>query len=138
MQISNASKVLIIDESESVRLIEKKELTDLGFTRIEESSDGEDAKTKLMHAIESSVPFDIIICDWSLPNLNGKELLEFCRSTHELKNTPFIMVATEGNRDVVVQALMAGADDYMVKPFTKDLFLSKILKINQREKNGEL
>jgi two-component system chemotaxis response regulator CheY len=133
MMISNTSKVLIIDDFETVRVIERKELTDLGFTKIEESADGEDAKKKLINAVETHEPFDLILCDWNMPHFNGMQLLEFCRDTQELKNTPFIMVTAEGNRNVVVQALTAGADDYIVKPFTKDLFLNKILKINQRE-----
>jgi two-component system chemotaxis response regulator CheY len=69
---------------------------------------------------------DLIITDWNMPEMSGIEFIRTVRSTPEIKHTPVLMVTTNAAKDDIVEALKAGVNSYVVKPFTPDTMKEKI------------
>lgn len=119
-------KILLIDDSRTMRNIQKSVLTQLGFTQLEEAADGNDALAK-------AGPFnpDLILCDWNMPNMDGLTFVKTFRKTN--KTTPIIMVTTESEKARVIEAIKAGVNNYVVKPFTPDLLSQRIQETVSRK-----
>jgi two-component system chemotaxis response regulator CheY len=115
-------KVLIVDDFATMRRILRNVLKQIGFTNISEADDGKTALKKL-----KKDNFDLILCDWNMPEMSGLELLNIVRSDDELKNIPFVMVTAEAQKDNIVEAVKAGVNNYVVKPFTAEK-ISEILE----------
>jgi two-component system chemotaxis response regulator CheY len=112
-------KVLVVDDSSTMRRIIKNTLKRLGYTDIVEGADG----------IEGLAGFqandiDIVITDWNMPNMNGLELVKRVRAINT--DVPIIMVTTEGGKGEVITALKAGVNNYIVKPFTPQVLKEKL------------
>jgi two-component system, chemotaxis family, chemotaxis protein CheY len=114
-------KFLVVDDFATMRRIIRNLLRQLGYTKVEEAEDGSVALRKL-----KSQPFDMIICDWNMPNMTGIELLREIRSDDALKGIPFLMVTAEAIKENIIAAVKAGVSNYIVKPFTADVLSSKI------------
>jgi two-component system chemotaxis response regulator CheY len=112
-------KVLLVDDSKAMRDIQKSVLVQLGCSEFLEAGDGEEA----MHLLEGAAP-DLILVDWDMPNMDGMAFVRAFRQSDD--STPIIMVAPEAQRARVVEALKAGVDNYVVKPFTPDLLSQRI------------
>ena len=115
-------KVLIVDDFATMRRILRNVLKQIGFTNISEADDGKTALKKL-----KKDNFDLILRDWNMPEMSGLELLNIVRSDDELKNIPFVMVTAEAQKDNIVEAVKAGVNNYVVKPFTAEK-ISEILE----------
>ncbi len=72
--------------------------------------------------------FDVILCDWEMPQMSGLELLQWTRAQQAYKSTPFLMVTSRGEREYVLKAIQAGVNDYLGKPFTSEQLVQKIVK----------
>jgi DNA-binding response OmpR family regulator len=72
--------------------------------------------------------FDLVLCDWEMPEMSGLELLTWCRQQETLKGMPFIMVTSRGDKENVIQAIQAGVSDFIGKPFTNEQLLTKVKK----------
>ena len=118
-------KILVVDDFPTMRRIVKTLLRQLGYTNIIEAEDGELAY-KLLKATPD---IEFIVSDWNMPNMTGLELLKAVRGDKDLKDTPFIMVTAEGQKENVVEAVKAGVDNYIIKPFTPETFQEKLEKI---------
>jgi len=117
--------VLVVDDATFIRDLVKKCLRNY-FPGIntEDAVNGRKAQTLL-----SKETFDLILCDWEMPEMSGLELLAWCRSQDNyLKTVPFIMVTSRGDKENVVQAIQAGVSDFVGKPFTNEQLLSKVKK----------
>jgi two-component system, chemotaxis family, chemotaxis protein CheY len=112
-------KVMLVDDSRTMRNVEKNILAQLGFTDIIEACDGQDAMSK----VAASAP-DLILLDWNMPNMDGLTFLKEFRKTN--RETVVIMVTTEAEKIRVVEAIKAGVNNYVVKPFTPDDLGSRI------------
>lgn len=112
-------KILLIDDSKTMRNIQKSVLTQLGYTQVEEACDGNDALAKA-----ASFNPALILCDWNMPNMDGLTFVKTFRQTN--KTTPVIMVTTESEKARVIEAIKAGVNNYVVKPFTPDLLSQRI------------
>lgn len=112
-------KILLIDDSKTMRNIQRSILTQMGHTTIEEACDGLDGLTKL-----SSFAPELILVDWNMPNMDGLTFVKQCRGKG-LK-TPIIMVTTEAEKARVIDAIKAGVNNYVVKPFTPDILGQRI------------
>ncbi len=112
-------KILIVDDSITMRKIIRNILTDSGHTDIVEAGSGSDGLDML-----SGV--DLIFTDWNMPGMSGRDFVKEVRKIPEMDPVPIIMITTEGTRDSVLDALKAGVNDYVVKPFSKSLFLEKL------------
>ncbi|KJU83520.1 response regulator receiver domain-containing protein [Candidatus Magnetobacterium bavaricum] len=122
-------KILVVDDFSTMRRIVKNILKQLGFDKIEEAEDGEQAFTKLKNG-----GFDFLVTDWNMPNVTGLELLKRVRSDAKLKSMPVLMVTAEAEKEQVVEALKAGVNNYVIKPFTADVLKEKIEKIFEKAK----
>ncbi|MBN1628008.1 MAG: response regulator [Deltaproteobacteria bacterium] len=116
--------ILIVDDFESMRRIVKGTLKSIGFSNFIEAEDGVVALKKLeKHKI------DLIISDWIMPNMNGLDFLKAVKGNDKYKNIPFIMVTAEGQKGNVLEAINAGVNNYIVKPFTPETLNAKLQKV---------
>jgi len=112
-------KVMLVDDSKTMRNIQKGILTQLGYTDLEEACDGLDALSKV-----GAFQPELLLVDWNMPNMDG---LAFVKKFREQGNkAPIIMVTTEAEKARVVEAIKAGVNNYVVKPFTPDLLGERI------------
>ena len=116
------SKALVVDDSRTIRTIIKRILIDLGF-QVCEAGNGVEA-LKVMEAEKNQI--DLVLADWNMPEMNGLDLLKQLRQDPELASLKVIMVTTETELDNMVSALEAGANEYLMKPFTKDILTEKL------------
>jgi two-component system chemotaxis response regulator CheY len=116
-------KILVIDDASTMRKIQKNILNQLGYDDVVEAENGEDA----IHQMKAhDFAFDLILCDWNMPKMNGIEFVRKIKSVENLKKIPIVMVTTEAEREKVIEAVQAGAKGYVVKPFTPDTLKAKI------------
>ncbi|HEV7299999.1 MAG TPA: response regulator [Tepidisphaeraceae bacterium] len=113
-------KILLVDDSRTMRNIQKKVLDTLGGVEFGEAGDGLEALT----AIAAAGKFDLILVDWNMPNMDGHTLVKKIRETD--KATPLIMVTTESEKQRVIDAIKAGVNNYVIKPFTPDALMDKV------------
>lgn len=112
-------KIMLIDDSKTMRNIQKSVLAQLGHTEVEEACDGQDALSKV-----AAFRPDLILVDWNMPNMDGLTFVKTFRSSN--KTTPLIMVTTESEKSRVIEAIKAGVNNYVVKPFTPDVLSQRI------------
>ena len=103
-------------------MILAKTLKELGF-EVREAANGREA-LEVIEAEKTAVT--LVLADWNMPEMNGLELLKRLRQNSELSSLVIIMVTTETEVDQMVVALQAGANEYVMKPFTKDILLEKL------------
>ena len=116
------SKALVVDDSRAVRMILSKTLKELGF-EVREAANGLEALEVI--AVEKTA-VTLVLADWNMPEINGLELLKQLRQDPELSSLVVIMVTTETELDQMAAALEAGANEYIMKPFTKDILVEKL------------
>ncbi|MBF0565944.1 MAG: chemotaxis response regulator CheY [Nitrospirae bacterium] len=117
-------RILIVDDFSTMRRIIKNILKQLGFEKMEEAEDGAHAYQKLQAG-----EYDFLITDWNMPNVTGLELLKKVRADAKLKALPVLMVTAEAEKEQVIEAVKAGVNNYIIKPFTADVLKEKIDKI---------
>lgn len=117
-------KVLVVDDFATMRRILKNILKQIGFTNINEVEDGKAALKEL-----KSDQYDLVLCDWNMPEMTGIELLTQVRADPALKSLPFVMVTAEAQKDNIIEAVKAGVTSYVVKPFTAGTIDGKLRKI---------
>jgi two-component system, chemotaxis family, chemotaxis protein CheY len=117
-------KVLIVDDFATMRRIVKSILKQIGFSNIAEAEDGKTAFAQLKEE-----KFDLVLCDWNMPEMRGIDLLKMVRSDDQLKDLPFVMVTAEAHRDSILDAVKAGVNHYIVKPFTAETIEERLKKV---------
>ena len=122
--MNKALKILIVDDFPTMRRIVKNLLKDLGMENVDEAEDGVMAMAKLQ-----SGNFDLVISDWNMPNKDGLALLKEIRADGALAKLPVLMVTAEAKKDNIVAAAQAGANGYIVKPFTAAVLEEKLTKV---------
>jgi two-component system chemotaxis response regulator CheY len=105
-----------------MRRIQKTQLSGLGITDVVEAADGEQALT----ALGEHMPVDVIMLDWNMPVMDGLTFLIKARSMDQYKDVKIIMCTSESEKSKVMDALKAGANNYLVKPFTPDALKEKL------------
>jgi len=119
-------RFLVVDDFSTMRRILRNLLKELGFINVDEAEDGAVALQKLR-----TIPFDFVISDWNMPNMDGLTLLQHIRADESLKKLPVLMVTAEAKKENIVAAAQAGASGYIVKPFTAATLDEKLGKIFQ-------
>jgi two-component system chemotaxis response regulator CheY len=120
-------KIFIIDDSKTMRNIEKATLAQLGHTDIGEAGDGQDALSR----VDAFNP-DLILLDWNMPVMDGITFLKQYRAKG--RKVPIIMVTTEAEKTRVVEAIKAGVNNYVLKPFTPESLGQKVTETLERAK----
>ncbi|HEY6038697.1 MAG TPA: response regulator [Kofleriaceae bacterium] len=118
-------RALIVDDSRTMRLILKKQLAQLGFTEILEAGDGVEALRVLA---QDAVP-QVALIDWNMPNMSGIDLVTAVRENTAWDAMKVVMVTTEADLGRVQRALVQGANEYVVKPFTPQMLGAKLMTI---------
>jgi len=120
-------KFLVVDDFSTMRRIIRNLLKELEFTNVEEAEDGLIGLNKLRGG-----NYDFVVSDWNMPNMTGIEMLRGIRGDAALKHLPVLMVTAEAKKENIIEAAQAGADGYVVKPFTAAVLEEKLNKIFQK------
>jgi two-component system chemotaxis response regulator CheY len=114
-------KIMAVDDSPTMRRIIINTLKRAGFTDVVEATDGRDALAKMK--VEK---VDFVITDWNMPDMDGLTFVTSLRSIEEFKSLPVLMVTTRSVKEDILDAMKAGVNNYIVKPFTPDTLKAKI------------
>nr|WP_276315373.1 chemotaxis response regulator CheY [Alloalcanivorax xenomutans] len=119
--------ILVVDDFPTMRRIIRSLLKELGFGNVDEAEDGQEALTKLRGG-----GFQFVVSDWNMPNLDGLEMLKQIRADSDLNHLPVLMVTAEAKKENIIAAAQAGANGYIVKPFTAVTLEEKLNKIFEK------
>jgi len=117
--------VMVVDDSRIMRNIVKNTFTELKIPcQFIEAGNGKEALQLLQNQ-----PVHLILLDWNMPQLSGLDFLKQVRAMDQHKDLPIIMVTSESAKYNVIEALKAGATDYIVKPVNEKIFMEKLSKV---------
>ena len=114
-------RALIIDDSKAMRSILSRMLRGLNF-EVSEAANGREGLQRL----QENGKIDLALVDWNMPEMNGLEFIRTVRAEHSYDGVLLMMVTTETEMENVVKALAAGANEYVMKPFTQEIILEKL------------
>jgi two-component system chemotaxis response regulator CheY len=114
-------RALVIDDSRAMRAIIRNTLTELGI-EVVEAGDGREGLEQLHRAAD----LELILVDWNMPVMNGLDFIKAVRSDRFYDPVRIMMVTTETEQGQLIRALEAGADEYLMKPFTSDILVAKL------------
>jgi two-component system, chemotaxis family, chemotaxis protein CheY len=120
--------ILIIDDAISMRHTIKASLRAQGFENLIEAGDGKKAL-----ALMEKKKIDLAICDWMMPNMSGLELFDALKLDDKIKQTPFILLTGNDQKESVTEAISAGVKHYMVKPFSPSKLIEKVVDLLQQK-----
>jgi two-component system chemotaxis response regulator CheY len=123
----NTLRIMLVDDSKTMRNIQRTMLAQMGVEHIEEAVDGQDALSKL-----GAFKPDLVLVDWNMPNCDGLEFVKQARARSY--TSPIIMVTTESEKTKVVTAIRAGVNNYVVKPFTQEVLSARISETLAKQK----
>jgi two-component system, chemotaxis family, chemotaxis protein CheY len=115
---------LVVDDFSTMRRIIKSLLSDMGHNNVAEADDGNTAMPLL-----KAGNIDFLITDWNMPGMGGLDLLKFVRSDTRMAKMPVLLLTAEAKREQIVEAVKAGVNGYVIKPFTPITLREKIEKI---------
>ncbi len=121
------TKFLVVDDFSTMRRIVRNLLKELGYSNVDEAEDGAMALSKLKNET-----FDFVISDWNMPNMDGLEMLKQIRADAAIGKLPVLMVTAEAKKENIIAAAQAGANGYVVKPFTAATLDEKLSKIFEK------
>lgn len=119
-------KFLVVDDFSTMRRIVRNLLKELGYTNVDEAEDGVVGLSKLKGS-----NFEFVVTDWNMPNMTGIDMLRAIRADATLKHLPVLMITAEAKKENIIEAAKAGANGYIVKPFTAATLEEKLQKIFQ-------
>ncbi|POO55997.1 response regulator [Agrobacterium rosae] len=118
-----SANILTVDDSASIRMTTKIALTNAGY-QVTEAVDGSDGLTKAKGG-----PFDLIVTDLNMPNMNGLEMIEALRQSPAHTGIPIIFLTTESDADMKARAKAAGATGWVTKPFDPENLVKIVKKV---------
>jgi two-component system, chemotaxis family, chemotaxis protein CheY len=121
------TKFLVVDDFSTMRRIVRNLLKELGYANVDEAEDGVAALSKLKGG-----DFEFVVSDWNMPNMDGLTLLQTIRADPALASLPVLMVTAEAKKENIIAAAQAGANGYIVKPFTAVTLDEKLAKIFEK------
>ena len=117
-------KTLVVDDFATMRKIVKNVLRQIDITNVTEAENGKQA----IEILRADPAYELIVSDWIMPEMTGIEFLKACKEDENIRKVPFVMVTAEAQKDSVLEAIKAGVDNYIVKPFTPDKLQEAIEK----------
>jgi class 3 adenylate cyclase len=133
LEQTKSMKVLVVDDSKTLRRILIRELNSIGITNISEAGDGNEALERLH--VES---FDLMLLDMEMPELDGLGVLKVVKSTPELSYLPVIIVSSAEDFDRIVECIQVGAEDYLPKPFNAVLLRARVFSSLEKKRLRDL
>jgi two-component system chemotaxis response regulator CheY len=124
MPADPSMKIMVVDDTSTMRRIVKNLLKQLGFANVDEAENGQEALVKLR-----ADKFGFVVSDWNMPVMSGIQLLRAIRADEGLKAIPVLMVTAEAQKENIIEAVQAGVSNYVVKPFTAEILQEKMAKI---------
>jgi CheY-like chemotaxis protein len=121
-------KALVVDDASFVRDLVKRTVRQR-FPVIE-TTDAQNGRRA--QSLMTRTAFDLVLCDWEMPEMSGLELLQWMRQQPQYEKVPFIMITSRGDKDHVVEAVKGGVSEYLGKPFSPDGLSKKIIKVMGR------
>ena len=118
-------KALVVDDASFVRDLVKRTVRQR-FPVIE-TTDAQNGRRA--QSLMSRTNFDLVLCDWEMPEMSGLELLQWMRQQPQYQKTPFIMITSRGDKDHVIEAVKQGVSEYLGKPFSPEGLSKKIIKV---------
>jgi two-component system, chemotaxis family, chemotaxis protein CheY len=113
--------ILVVDDVNTMLTQVRSLLHSFGFKNIKLASSSEEAISIL-----KAEAIHLVLSDWHMAPMNGLDFLKLVRKTEQFKTIPFIMVTAENTKEMVVQAIQSGVDDYLVKPLTIEQVQNKV------------
>ncbi|GBR26718.1 response regulator [Gluconobacter japonicus] len=113
MPAASQIKALIVDDQTSIRQVLANSLAEIGFTHIAQRKDGKDA----LEYLEQN-PTHLVISDFNMPVMDGLALLRAVRSNPKTQKVAFIILTSEASRELVQEAVKAGVNNFLAKPYT--------------------
>ena len=126
-EVDKNIRILIVDDFSTMRRIVRNLLREIGFGNFDEAEDGVQALQKLQGS-----PFDFVVSDWNMPNMQGIDLLRAIRADAQLRHIPVLMVTAEAKRENILEASQARVNGDIVKPFTAETLREKLDAIFKR------
>jgi two-component system, chemotaxis family, chemotaxis protein CheY len=120
-------RILVVDDFPTMRRIVRNLLKELGFSNVDEAEDGAAGLAKL-----KAGGFEFVVSDWNMPNMDGLTMLKEIRADASISNLPVLMVTAEAKKENIIAAAQAGANGYVVKPFTAATLDEKLNKILEK------
>ncbi len=124
MKSFESLKVLLVDDLQELREDMKKILVQLDIRDVKEAYDGQNGLEVFV-----SDQFDLVISDINMPNINGIEMAKKIRAGGHNKNVPIIICSTENEKNIIMDALLAGGNDYIIKPFDPPTVINKVTEV---------
>jgi two-component system chemotaxis response regulator CheY len=124
MAVDKSTPILVVDDYKTMVRIIRNLLQQLGFDNVDDASDGASALAKLR-----AKRFGLVISDWAMEPMSGLELLQAMRADPALQTLPFIMITAENRKERVARAEEAGANGYIVKPFSAEALSERIARV---------
>ncbi len=120
-------KAMVVDDSRAIRLILSKTLGSLGF-EVSQAANGKEALDKMtqLQSEADDPPLSLVLVDWNMPEMNGLEFVQHVRANPDYERVKLMMVTTETQIEQMTRALAAGADEYVMKPFTEEVISDKL------------
>jgi two-component system, chemotaxis family, chemotaxis protein CheY len=125
--MDKSMKILVVDDFPTMRRIVRNLLKELGYGNVDEAEDGVSGLSRLRGG-----GYDFVISDWNMPNLDGLSMLKEIRADANLTHLPVLMVTAESKKENIIAAAQAGANGYVVKPFTAATLDEKLSKIIEK------
>jgi two-component system chemotaxis response regulator CheY len=116
---------MVIDDSKAIRLILSRTLTDLGY-EVSQASNGAEALRSLERGRVAAEGYSLILVDWNMPEMNGLEFVKRVRANDKYSGVKLMMVTTETQPEQMIAAIEAGANEYVMKPFTREVIEDKL------------
>ncbi|HAZ11269.1 MAG: hypothetical protein A2X86_20675 [Bdellovibrionales bacterium GWA2_49_15] len=132
MALKSSMKILLVDHVIGIRNATKSMLSAVGFRNIKETGDGESAWAIIEEGIATNEKVELIISEWALPKLTGKELLQRIRANPVMKSVPFLLATGEAEQQTIVTAIKSGANNFIVKPYSSQTLQEKIAEVFQK------
>ena len=120
-------KVLVIDDSRTMRRMIIKQLAELGVKETVEAGDGKEALMQLTKLYKQQQKVDLILTDWNMPSMTGLDFVKAVRQHDFMQKVPIVMITTNNTKQDVLAAVGAGINNYITKPFTPEILREKIV-----------
>ena len=124
MSLHDETRILIVDDVNTMRMQIKELLKAFGFQHLAMVSNGEEAKVEL-----SKNSYDLILCDWHMEPCDGLQLLKHIRQDPNFKAIAFVLITAESTKERVIDAIRSGVDDYLIKPLTRVQIETKVYSV---------